>query len=321
MLFAGCRRADTGSGRFDALVTFLREPRIVKATKLAVQRMHWMCVSVGAQSSVPGPETGMVNARIFLALYMCMYYPDKVFDGQNRDLEENLIQHATNVCRSFNMLCAYVQNDGYLRLDRPLVKQQALGFVDKVRARAGLDLPRLGLPDKCFFARQLMLYLQSFKAWKIPDQARLLGRIWTAYFELIRYEDFSPDPLVRAEFERQKERLRAKYKDVGGTAAVDVMDMYLPIFREEETLHLFGYLKWHAYLDNWMRSTHAPRSKALHRLRYALRKAQRELRQTPVNSPARQRASARVLDIRQRIFNVGGQDAITRYDLFEPVAA
>jgi hypothetical protein len=166
-----------------------------------------------------------------------------------------------------------------------------------------------------------MLYLQSFKAWKIPDQARLLGRIWTAYFELIRYEDFSPDPLVRAEFERQKERLRAKYKDVGGTAAVDVMDMYLPIFREEETLHLFGYLKWHAYLDNWMRSTHAPRSKALHRLRYALRKAQRELRQTPVNSPARQRASARVLDIRQRIFNVGGQDAITRYDLFEPVAA
>jgi hypothetical protein len=106
---------------------------------------------MGAQSSVPGPETGRINARIFLGLYMCMYYPDKVFDGQNRDLEENLIQHATNVCRSFNMLCAYVQNDGYLRLDRPLVKQQALGFVDKVWARAGLDLPRLGLPDICFF--------------------------------------------------------------------------------------------------------------------------------------------------------------------------
>jgi hypothetical protein len=125
-------------GRFDALVTYLREPRIVKATKLAVQRMHWMCVSVGAQSSVPGPETGMVNARIFLAVYMCVYYPDKVFDGQNRDLEENLIQHATDVCRSFNMLCAYVREDGNLRLDRPKIKQQALGFVDKVWARAGL---------------------------------------------------------------------------------------------------------------------------------------------------------------------------------------
>ncbi len=67
--------------------------------------------------------------------YLCVYYPANVFEGQNGELEEDLIQRGTQVCRAFNILCAYVREDGYLRLDRPLVKQQAMGFVARFGAR------------------------------------------------------------------------------------------------------------------------------------------------------------------------------------------
>ncbi len=77
------------------------------------------------------------------------------------------------------------------------------------------------------------------------------------------------------------------------------------IFREEVALRYMDDLVRDGYRSAWFAaSCSRTDKKALRRLKYALRKAQRNIRATDGGSPEHQRAIVRIISLRRRIDNV-----------------
>ncbi len=80
-----------------------------------------------------------------------------------------------------------------------------------------------------YFPATLHQYLQCFKAWKVPDEAKLTCRIKHALIALYQAEEHLPpdepeDSKLKIEFRTQIERLRGKLQQIAGADALREFD-------------------------------------------------------------------------------------------------
>jgi hypothetical protein len=135
---------------------------------------------------------------------MIAFHEARVFEAVNR-LEEELKKAALAMLEVFDELC------GALRALPP-------GADPAAAVKAALTFPKL-----------LHAYLTAFQAWKRPDEAKLTERIKHALSALYQaeahLEESDPEtPALRADFQGQQARLRAKLLQIAGEKALQAVD-------------------------------------------------------------------------------------------------
>ena len=191
---------------FEALVVFLREKPVIAAMKDVLQRIHLQSTfRHGSPSKSLRPEN--VNVRVFLAAYMIAYRSSHVFESMAA-LEQALFETSVPLLNMFHTICSRIMES----------------------------------PHKCFqevpsaltkeFPTTLFEYLKRFKAWKVPDEAKLTARIKHALFALHHAESHLPadepeDSKLKVEFRCQIARLREKLQQIAGKAALEQLDREL----------------------------------------------------------------------------------------------
>ena len=199
----GVTREHVKAISFEALVILLREKPVLASMKAALQRIHLQTTfRHGSPSKTLQPEN--VNVRVFLAAYMIAFRSTHVFEGMG-PLEQALFESAVPMLNMFHAIC------------------------DALMAS----------PNKCFsdvpsaltkeFPTVLFEYLKRFKAWKVPDEAKLTCRIKHALVALYQAEEHLPpdepkDSKLRIEFTAQITRLRSKLAQIAGQEALDKFD-------------------------------------------------------------------------------------------------
>jgi len=143
---------------FESLVTFLREKKVINVSKACLQRIHYLCTfRHGSPSKALEPDR--VNVRVFLAGFMIAYRPTHVFESMGT-LEQALYDATVPLIMTFEKICdALLASEGKCFADVPFELTK--------------DFPTL-----------LYNFLQCFKAWKVPDEAKLTCRIKHALIAL-----------------------------------------------------------------------------------------------------------------------------------------
>ena len=191
--------------RFDTLVKYLREKPVVGTTKRTLYRIHLLTLR---RHGTAGLEVinESINVRVFLAAYMIVHYPREVFESMG-PLERLLFQAAVALLESF---------------------ERILGALDQCDG-AFASVP-VTTTDQ--FPRLLYDYLSHFRAWKSPDQARLVTRIKHALIALRDATGHLPsdgrddDPLKVA-LADQTTRLRDKLRQIAGPETLAEFDVEL----------------------------------------------------------------------------------------------
>lgn len=204
---------------FEALVVFLREKALIARTRRCLQRLHTLCVRRhGRREEVEAPTA--VNVRIFLAAYLIVARPTRVFETPGGALEQRLLASATALLAHFERLCA------------PFLPSSSSGGHHQHQhhqaeaARHFADVPPAVSEG---FASALEAYLLLFRAWKVPDDTRLTGRIRHALIALYQAAEQLPsnepaDSTLRRELCTQTERLRDKLRLIAGEEALRQFD-------------------------------------------------------------------------------------------------
>jgi hypothetical protein len=188
---------------FESLVVLLREKPIIAAMKAALQRMHLLSTfRHGSPSKSLAPEN--VNVRVFLAAFMIGYRPTHVFEGMGT-LEQGLFEAAVPLLSQFERMCRTLLAAPYRHFQ----------YVPSDQTKE--------------FPTALFEYLKRFKAWKVPDEAKLSCRIKHALVALYQAEEHLPpdepaDSKLKVEFREQISRLRGKLQQISGQEALDKFD-------------------------------------------------------------------------------------------------
>ena len=187
---------------FESLVVKLRERPLIAATKALLQRVHLLCTfRHGSPPRMLAPEN--VNVRVFLAGYMIAYRSTHVFESMGA-LERPLLEAATKLIDCFESIVGVLRDhDGHFATVPHALSAQ--------------------------FTSLLFDYLKCFKAWKVPDEAKLVCRIRHALVALYQAEAHLPpdepdDSRLKVEFRTQIERLRSKLQQIAGADAVVQFD-------------------------------------------------------------------------------------------------
>ena len=190
---------------FEALVVFLREKPVIAAMKGALQRIHYITTCLhGSPSKHMMPEN--VNVRVFLAAYMIVYRSSHVFESMGT-LEQALFESAVPLLNTFHEICSKIME--------AKTAGEKTNFTSIVPTSLSKEFPTL-----------LFEYLKRFKAWKTPDEAKLLCRIKHALVALYQAESHLPpdepeDSKLKIEFKTQIVRLREKLSQLGGPEALE----------------------------------------------------------------------------------------------------
>jgi hypothetical protein len=187
---------------FEELVLFLREKRVIKLTKDLLQRIHKYSVARHNNSQAQNELGGSVNVRVFLASYMIVNRPTHVFE-QMGPLEQELFESAKTLQECFERIVFAVNNGASL-------------------SQIPEDVTRPFVPLLCD-------YLKSFKAWKVPDEAKLTCRIQHALVALYNAQEQLPadepnDSKLKVEFRTQIQRLRGKLTQIAGAEKLRQLD-------------------------------------------------------------------------------------------------
>lgn len=181
----------------------LRQKPVIEVSKACLQRIHLLCTfRHGSPSKALTPEN--VNVRVFLAGFMISYRPTHVFESMGA-LENALVEAATPLLVTFQKICDCILNSP---------------------SRSFQDVPHELTKD---FVPMLFEYLQRFKAWKGPDEAKLTCRIKHALIALYQGVEHLPpdepeDSKLKIEFRTQIERLRGKLHQIAGADALSQFD-------------------------------------------------------------------------------------------------
>ena len=135
---------------------------------------------------------------------MIAFRPTDVFESMGA-LEQALYDSATPLMASFERICSCIRaspNHTFQEVPHELTR----------------DFPTM-----------LLEYLKRFKAWKVPDEAKLTSRIKHALVALYQAEEHLPpdepeDSKLRTEFRTQIERLRSKLQQIAGVDALKQFD-------------------------------------------------------------------------------------------------
>ena len=182
---------------FEELVPLLRDDHVIAAGKACLQRIHFLSTfRHGSPAGVVAPES--VNVRVFLAAYMISFRSTRVFETMGV-LEQALFDAAAALIVSFERICSSV-----LAVDK--------GGFQNVPKTESEQFPTL-----------LFDFMGRFKAWKIPDEAKLTSRIKHALIALFQARDQLPpdepaDGRLMVEFNTQIDRLKAKLAQIAGQA-------------------------------------------------------------------------------------------------------
>jgi len=199
----GATEEYTKSVSFEQLVIFLREKKVINLAKQALRRVHFLSTfRHGSPSRALVPEN--VNVRVFLAGFMIAYRPTHVFESMGR-LEQALFESATPLIKTFEEICKHImasKNHSFAEVPHELTS--------------------------CF-PTLLFDYLKNFKAWKVPDEAKLTCRIKHALIALYQAEEHLPpdepeDSKLKTEFRTQIERLRSKLQQIAGVDTLNRFD-------------------------------------------------------------------------------------------------
>ena len=186
---------------FETLVETLKEKTTISKYKAALRRVHMLTTfRHGSPSSSLCAET--VNVRVVLAGFMVAYKSTNVFESVG-PLEQALMESATRLIASFEEICNRIMH---------------CRSFSKVPAELTKDFPTL-----------LFKYLKCFKAWKVPDEAKLSCRIKWALVALYRSKEYlspnePPDSKLRIDIEEQTQRLRYKLREISGEKALREFD-------------------------------------------------------------------------------------------------
>eukprot|EP00291_Cryptomonas_curvata_P026192 CAMPEP_0172174800 /NCGR_PEP_ID=MMETSP1050-20130122/13871_1 /TAXON_ID=233186 /ORGANISM="Cryptomonas curvata, Strain CCAP979/52" /LENGTH=643 /DNA_ID=CAMNT_0012846827 /DNA_START=422 /DNA_END=2354 /DNA_ORIENTATION=- len=159
-------------------------------------------ISTGSPSKALAPEN--VNVRVFLAAFMIAYRPTHVFESMGA-LEQSLFESAMPLLTTFERIIQCIRSSA---------------------KRSFQEVP----PDLTEgFPTMLFEYLKRFKAWKVPDEAKLTCRIKHALIALYQAEEHLPpdepeDSKLKVEFRTQIERLRSKLQQIAGVDALNQFD-------------------------------------------------------------------------------------------------
>jgi hypothetical protein len=188
---------------FEALVVFLKEKSTIQVTKACLQRIHLLTTfRHGSPSKSLAPEN--VNVRVFLAAFMIAFRPTHVFESMGA-LEQALFESAVPLLSSFERICCTIRSSEH-------------GCFQEVPSALTKDFPTM------FFE-----YLKRFKAWKVPDEAKLTCRIKHALVALYQAEEHLPpdepvDSELKVELRTQIDRLRGKLQQIAGADALAQFD-------------------------------------------------------------------------------------------------
>ena len=198
----GMTIANVQSISFEQLVLLLREKPVIAAARACLQRIHLLTTNRhGSPSSALAPEN--VNVRVFLAGYMIAFRPTHVFESMGT-LEKALYDSAVPLLKQFEQICA--------------VFQSGAGSFDQVPVKLTSDFPT-----------RIFEFLKRFKAWKVPDEAKLTARIKHALIALYQAEEHLPpdepeDSKLKIEFRTQIDRLRTKLQQIAGRDELAAFD-------------------------------------------------------------------------------------------------
>ncbi len=182
-------------------MVFLRETHIIQVARHFVLRLQYSCLFLyGTQALIPTPKD--TNIRVVLAAYMIASEPLKVFESIGA-LEQPLYESATVLTAKLELLAERLQQTGTFYL-------------------ISADLAES-------FQPVLTEFLKRFKAWKVPDEAKLLCRVKHALIALYQAEEnLHPtepaDSKLYIEFRTQIERLRRKLQQIAGVNALHQFD-------------------------------------------------------------------------------------------------
>ena len=150
---------------FEALVVFLREKDVIAVSKACLQRIHYLChFRHGSPPKALAPDN--VNVRVFLAGFMIAFRPTHVFESMGT-LEQALYEAAMPLIKNFEMICDALMTS---------------------KSKSFADVPLELTKD---FSTLLFDYLKRFKAWKVPDEAKLTCRIKHALIALYQVNLFN----------------------------------------------------------------------------------------------------------------------------------
>ena len=188
---------------FETLVNHLKEKKVILAAKHCMHRVHLVCSQRhGVDADI---KAGNVNVRVILAAFMIVHRPSRVFE-QLGSVEHGLVESAKKMLQCLESI---------------------LGFALK----AGKDFAWATTPKELTedFQDVVFRYLKDFKAWKVPDEAKLSARIQHALVALYQAKGHLPatepaDSRLMVEFESQIARLRGKLAQIAGQGALDLFD-------------------------------------------------------------------------------------------------
>ena len=149
------------------------------------------CAKVCVDRFHRGYWSQAINVRVFLAAYMIVLHPGNVFESVGA-LEAAVIESARRLVVIYE------------------------------------NILRSSLHTKSF-SMALLDYYRDFKAWKVPDEAKLTCRIKHALIALYQAEGHLPadepeDSKLKLEFRTQIERLRSKLQQIAGAEALQKFD-------------------------------------------------------------------------------------------------
>jgi hypothetical protein len=167
----------------------------VQRSKAVLERFHRLANLVNKVTISSNETPERVNVRIFLAAYMIVGHPWRVFE-QVGALERPLIDSAQTLLDIFEKI---------LHSEIPVHQLHP-------------DLTR-SLPIALF------RYMRDFRAWKLPDEAKLVVRVKHALVALFTARERLPpdepeDSELKTEFRTQIRRLRDKLRQIEGPEAL-----------------------------------------------------------------------------------------------------
>lgn len=174
---------------FDDLVSLLREEEQMRLMSNTVQRVFYL--SVGRKGARRVASSNL-NIRVFLAAYWICADAGKLFENPSGDLEKHLKALSLKLLLSFEAICEELRHKSIQNVKR-------------------------GLCD--LFPPIFREYVESFKAWKIPDEKKVCDRIKHALLALYSAVDDCGDPdllVLRSSWTEQIRRLRTRLLQVGG---------------------------------------------------------------------------------------------------------
>ena len=185
---------------FESIVVFLREPKIVSASKACLLRIHKLCILRHGSSNI----LENINVRTFLASLMIVYHPTNIFEEINT-LENSLFESSKKMLTNFQNIC---------------------NIIHLSANHSFKDVPYEMSKD---FMTMVFEYMKCFNEWKKPDAIKLVSRIKDALIALYNAKEQLPyNELNSSNFEielnLQIEKLRNKLSDIAGLETLSQFD-------------------------------------------------------------------------------------------------